>query len=69
MAFARSERRVLGTISNSEGLTQGEIARIAKMPKRTVRLAIRKLKEKRLLKEFLHLDARMSSYESAGRLQ
>jgi len=67
VAFARSERKVFGVISNSEGLTQGQIARIAKMPKRTVRFAVFRLKRKGYLKEFLHDDARMSQYSANGR--
>lgn len=67
MDFARSESKVLGVISNSEGLTQGQIARIAGMPKRTVRFAIWRLKKRRLIREFLHEDARMSQYSAVGR--
>lgn len=64
--FAKSERKVLKVLSNFENLTQGEISALAKMPKRTVRFAVLKLKEKRMLAEFLHEDARMSSYALKG---
>ena len=69
MDFAKSERKVLEVLAAFNGLTQGEISKLAKMPKRTVRFAVLKLKEKKLLAEFLHLDARMSTYalRSAGR--
>jgi|GEM_PF-1473064 len=67
--FANSERRVLSAISNFDfgssafdGLTQGQIAFIAKMPKRTVRAAVLRLKEKGYIKEMLEDDARMSAY-------
>lgn len=66
MGFANSERKVLEVLSNFENLTQGEISALAKMPKRTVRFAVLRLKEKRILREFLHLDARMSSYALKG---
>lgn len=65
--FAKSERKVLKALANFSGMTQGEISRLAKMPKRTVRFAVLKLKEKKLLREFLHEDARMSSYSTSGR--
>ena len=66
MDFARSERKVLRVLATFESLTQGEISALAKMPKRTVRFAVLKLKEKRMLSEYLHLDARMSAYSIKG---
>ena len=83
MDFAKSERKVLEVLStfkwagahssrkaalcSIESLTQGEISKLAKMPKRTVRFAVLKLKEKRMLSEYLHADARMSTYQVSGR--
>lgn len=66
--FANSERKVLKVLSNFENLTQGEISSLAKMPKRTVRFAVLKLKGRKMLREFLHEDARMSSYSTNGRV-
>ena len=68
MGFAESEKKVISIISNSkEGLTQTKISLILRMPKRTVRHAIFKLKRRGLLKEFLNFDARMGEYRLSGR--